>query len=133
MYYAPGSTSDNIPDGTVAQTITVYRSNGATDAMRELRNALTACPRDSIDNGATLSYRLPAPKHYGDDAVIIEETWNGGPGSTNPPVSSLFYVVRVKNVITILQLVGWEGANAAPATTEEFTTRAIGALQTWAT
>jgi hypothetical protein len=132
MYYAPGSTSDNVPDGTVAQTITVYRPNGATAAMRELRSALTACPRDTTDNGSTLSYRLPIPKHYGDDTILIEETWNGAAESTNPPVSSLFYVVRISNVITILQLVGWEGLNAAPATADEFTTRAVEAVHTWA-
>jgi hypothetical protein len=129
-YFDSIATAQDNPQWIIGDTITVYRAAGAVAAMTDLRAALSACPRDSRD-GATLSYRLPTPKPYGDDRILIEETWNAPPDSTQPPYATLFSVVRVGDVVTVLQVAGWDGSNAAADIADSFTGLAVSAIVSW--
>jgi hypothetical protein len=135
IFYRIGAGPTNIPDGTVDQTIAVYEPGGAEAFMGEIRAAVAACSSDRLDGGGTVKYRLLTPKDVGDDAILVEQAWTPPPPSGSPPYPSaskaLISVVRVSDVVTILYAMGWEDIDADRSVTEDYTDRAIRAIEKW--
>jgi hypothetical protein len=130
FYYNPGAGGENIPEETVDHTISLYQSGAGPAAMQQIRAALQACPHDRRD-GSVVDYTLLTAPSLGDEAMLIQETWNPQPGTKWIPVTSLATVVRVGDVVTVLLFVGWEGLNASPAVANDYTTRAVTAIEAW--
>ena len=99
--------------------------------MQQIRAAVQACPHDRRD-GSVVDYRLLTAPSLGHEAMLIQETWNPQPGTAwTMPVTSLATVVRVGDVVTVLLFVGWEGLNVDPAVANDYTTRAVRAIEAW--
>jgi len=127
---APG----NVPDGTFYQTITAYRSDGAERFMRQLRDAVTACPTQTLD-GVTYRQRLLSGPTYGDQSLLFEVRYPtlGGDGApTGGEDVRLVSVVRVGTVVMVLNEQGWEaGWSAEGPVVDEFTRTALSRLRSW--
>jgi len=130
FYYSPGAGGENIPEGTVDNTISLYQPGSGPVAMQQIRAALQACPHDRRD-GSVVDYKLLAAPSLGDEALLVQETWNPQPGTQWVPVTSLATIVRVGDVVTVLLFLGWEGLNVDPAVANDYTTRAVRAIEAW--
>jgi hypothetical protein len=134
FYSSVNAPPDYVPLGTVDQTISVYEPGGAEAAMSEIRAAVIACPSEKADNGGTAKYRLLTPKDTGDDVILIEETWTPPP-SDSPPYPSvtkqLYYFVRIGDVLTELFVTGWEDIDADRSVGDDYTNRAVRAIERW--
>jgi hypothetical protein len=133
-FYEAAAAPDTIPLGTVDHAIAVYEPGGAIAAMAEIRNAVATCPADEQENGTTLKYKLLAPKNQGDDVILVEETWTPPPADAPPyPMTSkgLISIVRIGDVVTVLNVYGWEGINADPAVAQAYTDLAVAAITKW--
>jgi hypothetical protein len=135
-YWGVNTPADYIPDGTVDQTITVYRPGGAEAAMAEFRAAVQSCPTQKLSSGATQTWQM-SPLDRGDDAILIETTWKRSPNASSdppvPPPSLKFYaaVVRIGDVVTVLYATGWEDIDADLAVTRDYAKRAEVAIRQW--
>lgn len=130
IFHGLDATAETIPTGTVDQTIAVYRPGGATAAIANFRSAVTACPTEKLDTGGTVTHRLLSPYAVGDEALLIEQTW------TNPPdfpetTKNLLSIARTGEAVTFLWVTGWEGIDADPEVTSDYTARAVAAINEW--
>ncbi|MGC4852423.1 hypothetical protein ACLQ24_03275 [Micromonospora sp. DT4] len=61
-YKRPETRAGNVPDGSYRHSITIYRPGRADDALRELRQAVRACPEQKMpDDSRTWRQRLLDP------------------------------------------------------------------------
>jgi len=130
FFHAIDAPADSIPNGTVDQTIAVYKPGGAAAAMTDFRAAVAACPKENLSTGGTSLHRFLTPYALGDDAILVERTWSNPP---NFPVQTpdLLAVVRIGDVITILWSTGWEGIEADAEVTRLYSGLAVKAIQQW--
>jgi hypothetical protein len=120
-----------IPDGTVSQTISVYRPGGAVAAMAELRAAVAACPSEKLSAETTVTYKILPPYALGDDALLVEQTWSTTSPEFPSTPKSLLAAVRIGDAVTTLWVTGWEGIDADPAVAGDYSRLAAQALQNW--
>lgn len=128
---APG----NPPDGTFYQTITAYRSDGAKRFMRQLRDAVNACPTQTLD-GVSYRQRLLPGSSYGDQSLLFEVRYPAFFGDGEPTGAEdvrLVSVVRVGTVVTVLNQRGWEPGwpPVQRSVFEDFTRTASARLRSW--
>jgi hypothetical protein len=125
----PGST----PAGTVTDTITVYRGDGATTFMADLRRAVAGCPSHQVD-GITHRYRALGTVPAGQDSVLIEDSIPGF-NEDGTPRSGRHYTywgaARVGDSVTLVRNEGWEDASADRAESAAFTVKAARRLAAW--
>ena len=131
-FHEVNATADSIPLGTIDQTIAVYRPGASTAAIANFRSAAAACPTEKLSTCATVTYRFLSPYAVGNEALLIERTW------TNPPdfpatIKDLLSIVRTGDAVTILWATGWEGVDADPEVTSDYTARAVAAIDKWRT
>jgi hypothetical protein len=123
--------------GTVSQTITVYEAGGAVAAMAQLRAAVSACPTDTERSpSSTHSHRLAPATARGDDSLLLETTFDYPAGPTEQPpyparLTFMLSVVRLGDVVTMLNVSGWEGLDADPVIAERYTELAVTAINAW--
>jgi hypothetical protein len=129
-FHEVNAAADGIPEGTVDQTIAVYRRGGASAAIAGFRSAAAACPTEKLDTGGTATYRLLSPDTVGDEALLIEQAWTNPPDFPGP-TKSLLSIVRTGDAVTILWVTGWEGIDADPEVTRDYTARAVAAITAW--
>jgi hypothetical protein len=134
VYWAHQHPAGTVPDGTFAETITTYRSDGAVQFVAQLRAAVTACPTQTR-NGTTYRHRLLSGSAYGDESILIEMR-----SPTRDPYGQpiggddvrLISVVRVAGVVMVLYEQGWEaGWSADPGVVDTFTKTAVTRLRAW--
>jgi len=82
-YWASTSPPGTVPDGAFDETITTYQQNGADQFMRQLRDAVNACPTEQRD-GLTYRNRILSGTARGDETVLVEQRYptrdvNGNP------------------------------------------------------
>lgn len=135
IFKLPSSPDDPtyVPDGSFDHTITSYPNGAAATWMAQLRAAVADCPNQTI-NGFGYRQRLLGGASYGDDSLLIEVSTpnrdvNGTPTGGNE--IRLVSVVRVGNVVTVLHEQGWEGTSSDRALVDDYTRRAVTAIQAW--
>jgi hypothetical protein len=132
-YWATTRKPNEIPDGTFRQTITTYRPGGGASFMTELRRAVGACPRETV-NGATHRNRLVSGTSRGDDSVVVEVTYPARDPEGQPTGQQevrLVSVVRIGDVVMVLYETGWESSSADRAVVDRFTATAVSRLRAW--
>ncbi|MEH0974839.1 hypothetical protein V6U77_27260 [Micromonospora sp. CPCC 205546] len=133
VYKQIGDPPENVPYGTVTQTIFSFEGEGASDYLRRLRGSLGSCP-SFRRSGATVDVRTRPLPGVGDEALLVTQTWpqtdlqgnrTGGDAVTQ------IAVIRVDDVTTVLHDQGWEGTSGSPDLMDDFTRAAVRALDTW--
>jgi len=127
-YREPGVAMEGTPNGFIAQTITRYRSDGATRYLDEVRAAVEACPTQQIE-GHTYRQRLVSGASFGDESIIIEIRFPAMSYVDSKPLGfdrvQFVPVIRVDDLVTVLHDYAWEGDSRAPRSTmERFASRA---------
>ncbi|MER7458536.1 hypothetical protein [Micromonospora sp. NPDC126480] len=136
-YKKPESPADYVPDGSYVHTITIYEAGRADDALRELRQAVRACPEQEGTGGgnpATSRLRLLDDSGYGDESVLFEIRTDARDLEGNPVEGEevrLIRAIRVDDVVTILWEQGWEGTSAERSQVDADSRRAVVALEAW--
>lgn len=129
IYHHPDTPEGNVPDGTVDQTIAVYRPGGAAAAMDEFRSAVAACPSDA---DGRVTYTVLTPYAVGDDAIVLEQKhFTKGVSGADLVLTAYTAIVRVGDVVTILFNVGWEEIDAESEATRVYAERAVTAIEKW--
>jgi hypothetical protein len=128
LFYWVGQKGD-LPGGTVDQTIFAYAPGGAEAAMRNLRAGIQDCPQY---HGFT--YTLTNATSRGDDSLLMRSQYI--PTSSNAPIpeNSLYSIVRVGDVVTMLYVAGWEGMweeDKDPVLADQYTGLAVTAIENW--
>ncbi len=113
-FRAPGVPDGYTPNGTVHDTVTVYRRSGARDFLRQLREAVRACPVDTV-GGREFRYRARGPVGSGDESLLIEQT-TAGYGDAGEPSGTTRYAylaaVRTGDTVAFVEVEGWESVSA---------------------
>ncbi|BFU47534.1 hypothetical protein [Krasilnikovia sp. MM14-A1004] len=143
LYKGPNTPSDNVPDGTVQQTISVYGNGGAADYVRgrgpavdyvrEFRAAVRACPK-TVKGDVTCRLQLLADPNLGDEAALLERVCvvDVAPGEFGAGEHrARTAVVRFGETVTVLDFQGWEGASVDPAETTPLTRQAAQRVENW--
>jgi hypothetical protein len=136
IYTGVNAPVENIPDGTVGQTIATYNGAGAGQVLARFRTAVANCPTEKLDSGATVDYKELPPYAVGDESVVIQRTWHRPHGSEDQPMMplqqvELLAVVRIQNTVTYLVVDGWETIDADSDVTRDYTKLAADAVQNW--
>ncbi|MFY1617578.1 hypothetical protein [Micromonospora sp. WMMD736] len=133
-YKRPESRAGNVPAGSYRHSITIYRPGRADDALRELRQAVRACPEQKMpDDGRVWRQRLLDPGAYGDESVLVElrAPYPAGIGEPGAFEVRLVRAVRVDDVVTVLWEQGWEYTAAERAQVDADSRRAVAAIENW--
>ncbi|WP_326561927.1 hypothetical protein [Micromonospora sp. NBC_01796] len=133
LYKRPEDPADNVPHGTLYQTITAYTTGAAEQFMDEFATAAASCKSFQAGDIPTTMRTLPPPS-YGDQAILLETDRpsldiDGKP--TDHRVTQRIVVVRVGDVVTVLNDSGWEGTSSIPALIDNFTHLAVTAINQW--
>ncbi|MGN9779077.1 hypothetical protein ACTMS0_25445 [Micromonospora sp. H33] len=129
--------ADYVPDGSYIHTITIYEAGRADDALRELREAVRACPEQQGTGGgnpATSRLRLLDDGRYGDGSVLFEIRTDARDLEGNPVDGEevrLIRAIRVDDVVTILWEQGWEGTSSEREQVDADSRRAVAAIESW--
>jgi hypothetical protein len=137
--YHPRRTEGYIPDDVLYQTIAVYRPGGAARFMRELRDAVAACPVNTPKVVHCNPYRedaryrlLRAPGH-GDEAILgritFAEMSNDGP--TGRTATQWFLAVRIGDAVTVLANTGYEYGHMSADAFREVGAKAVPRFTGW--
>ncbi|MEV4821196.1 hypothetical protein [Micromonospora sp. NPDC049274] len=133
-YKRPETRVGSVPDGSYRHSITIYRPGRADDALRELRQAVRACPEQRMpDDSRTWRQRLLDPGAYGDESVLFElrAPYPQGMGDPGAYEVRLVRAVRVDDVVTVLWEQGWEYTAAERAQVDADSRRAVAAIEKW--
>ncbi|NJP32287.1 hypothetical protein [Micromonospora thermarum] len=128
--------ADYVPDGSYIHTITIYKAGRADDALRELREAVQACPEQqgTGENPVTYRLRLLDDRGYGDASVLFEIRSDARDLEGNPVEGEevrLIRAIRIDDVVTILWEQGWEGTSAERTQVDADSRRAVAAIESW--
>ncbi|MFG3557681.1 hypothetical protein ACGGAQ_25190 [Micromonospora sp. NPDC047557] len=133
-YKRPETPAGSVPDGSYRHSIAIYRPGRAEDALRELRQAVRACPEQRMpDDTRTWRQRLLDPGAYGDESVLFElrAPYPQGMGDPGADEVRLVRAVRVDDVVTVLWEQGWEYTAAERAQVDADSRRAVAAIEKW--
>jgi hypothetical protein len=133
-YKRPETRAGSVPDGSYRHSITIYRPGRADDALRELRQAVRACPEQKMpDDTRVWRQRLLDPGVYGDESVLFElrSPYPAGMGEPGAYEVRLVRAVRVDDVVTVLWEQGWEYTAAERAQVDADSRRAVAAIENW--
>ncbi|WP_238434013.1 hypothetical protein [Micromonospora tarensis] len=133
-YKLPETPVGNVPDGSYRQTITIYRTGRADDALRELRQAVRDCPIQRLpDDSRMWRQRLLVSGEYGDESVLFEmrAPIPDGLGEPGTEEVRLVRAVRVHDVVTVLWEQGWEHTTAERSQVDADSRRAVAAIGRW--
>ncbi|WP_405429663.1 hypothetical protein [Micromonospora sp. NBC_00617] len=133
-YKRPATPTGSVPAGSYRHSIAIYRPGRADDALRELRQAVRACPEQRMpDDTRTWRQRLLDPGAYGDESVLFElrAPYPQGMGDPGAYEVRLVRAVRVDDVVTVLWEQGWEYTAAERAQVDADSRRAVAAIEKW--
>lgn len=135
LYHSRGGIPDSVPAGTVDETITVYRGNGADRFMAELRAAVKSCPQQKI---GTLSwqYRSVGAAGAGDESLVIDLSTpsyseDGEPVGDGSRQHRYLGAVRVGDTVALVDNRGWENFTANQQDAGTFVRNAAKRLSAW--
>ena len=130
-FRAKGTPREYLYDGSLEQTITVYRGDGAEDFLDAARSAVADCPRQNDSE-----YRLGTAPKAGDEAIIIEHSHEQPASDDAEPgdvitVTDRTAIVRDGDTVTILNAQGWEGGGVKAATMTALAKSAATRIAAW--
>ncbi|MFI7247002.1 hypothetical protein [Micromonospora chalcea] len=135
-YRRAGAPADEVPSGNYRNSITIYRSGGASAALAELRAAVRACPEQPARGTppARVRQQLLPDTGYGDESVLFETRTpyrdaNGDPSGGDEV--HLIRAVRVGDVVSLLWEQGWESTSTERAQFDADSRRAVEAVRRW--
>ncbi|MFI6128606.1 hypothetical protein [Micromonospora sp. NPDC051141] len=132
-YRTPGDPPENVPYGTLHQTVFAFTGTGAGDYLRRVREALARC-RSFPERGATVTVRSQPLASTGDDALLVTLTrpatsLDGSPaeGTTTSQIT----VVKFADAVTVVHDQGWEGSSNNPDLADDVARAAVRGLDSW--
>ncbi|MDG4801951.1 hypothetical protein [Micromonospora sp. WMMD980] len=133
IYKTPKDPPENVPYGTLHQTVFAFAGTGAADYLRRVRAALQPC-RSFDESGNTVTVRSQPLAGTGDDALLVTLT-RPATGLDGTPVggtaTSQITVVKVADAVTVVHDQGWEGTSNNPDFADDFARAAVRGLDSW--
>ncbi|ASW57480.1 hypothetical protein CIK06_06355 [Plantactinospora sp. KBS50] len=132
-YKLPTDPPENVPYGTIAQTVFAFEGSGAADYLQRVRGAVESCPSfDREDAKVTVTSKPMSG--IGDEALLVTLTWPGTNLDGTPTggkATSQVVTIRVADAATVLYDQGWEGASNKPDLIDDFARAAVRGLDGW--
>ena len=135
LYRGPDTEPSSVPDDTIYNTVTVYRGDGASDFMTELRAAVRACPTGRSGD-LDLRYRSLGSFGAGDQSLLIERSYpavqgDGEPVTDGSRTQTYLAAVRVGDAVTLVEARGYENFSSDRRRVESLATTAGERLADW--
>ncbi|MBY8874446.1 hypothetical protein K7640_21690 [Micromonospora sp. PLK6-60] len=133
-YLRPHTEAGWVPDGTYLHTVAVHRSGAAAGWLEQLRQAVRDCPEQAGGSGPTYRVRLLTGGGYGDGSVLFEMRTRATDGQGAPAGGDevrLIRAIRVGDVVTVLWERGWENGSSDRANLDDYSRRAVRAIEDW--
>ncbi|SBT67764.1 hypothetical protein GA0070622_4828 [Micromonospora sediminicola] len=133
IYKQPKDRPENVPYGTLNQTVFAFEDTGATDYLRRVRAAVTSC-RSFPQSEITVTVRSEPMAGVGDDALLVTLTRpaTGLDGTrTGGTTTSQITVVQVADAVSVVHDQGWEGTSNNPDLTDDFARATVRSLDSW--
>ncbi|MEU1846289.1 hypothetical protein [Micromonospora sediminicola] len=133
IYKQPKDRPENVPYGTLNQTVFAFEDTGATDYLRRVRAAVTSC-RSFPQSEVTVAVRSEPMAGVGDDALLVTLTRpaTGLDGTrTGGTTTSQITVVKVADAVSVVHDQGWEGTSNNPDLTDDFARATVRGLDSW--
>ncbi|MGC4897251.1 hypothetical protein [Micromonospora sp. DT31] len=132
-YKQPKDPPENVPYGTLHQTVFAFEGTGAADYLRRARGAVDTC-RSFQEAGGTATVRSAPMARTGDEALLVTVTrpatgLDGSPAEGQ--ATSQIIVIRVADAVTVLHDQGWEGTSNDPGLADDIARAAVRGLDSW--
>ncbi|MEU7810712.1 hypothetical protein [Micromonospora sp. LA-10] len=132
-YKQPKDPPENVPYGTLHQTVFAFEGTGAADYLRRVRGAMESC-RSFKESGGTVTVRSEPMARTGDEALLVTVTrpatgLDGSPAQGQ--ATSQIVVIRVADAVTVVHDQGWEGTSNDPALIDDIAAAAVRGLDSW--
>ena len=132
-YKQPKDPPENVPYGTLHQTVFAFEGTGAADYLRRVRGAVADC-RSFQASGGTVTVRSQPMAGTGDEALLVTVSrpatgLDGSPAEGR--TTSQILVIRVADAVTVVHDQGWEGTSADPGLADDIARSAFRGLDSW--
>ncbi|MBU8859810.1 hypothetical protein KSK32_21650 [Micromonospora sp. WMMB482] len=132
-YKQPKDPPENVPYGTLHQTVFAFEDNGAADYLRRVSGAVADC-RSFQAPGGTVTVRSEQMPGTGDEALLVTVSrpatnLNGSPAEGR--TTSQILVIRVADAVTVVHDQGWEGSSNDPGLADDVARAAVSGLDSW--
>lgn len=132
-YKQPKDPPENVPYGTLHQTVFAFEGTGAADYLRRVRGAMESC-RSFKESGGTVTVRSQPMSRTGDEALLVTVTrpataLDGSPADGQ--ATSQIIVIRVADAVTVVHDQGWEGTSNDPGLADDIAGAAVRGLDSW--
>ncbi|RBJ06952.1 hypothetical protein DRA43_09320 [Micromonospora provocatoris] len=132
-YKQPKDPPENVPYGTLHQTVFAFEGTGAADYLRRVRGAVADC-RSFQASGGTVTVRSQPMAGTGDDALLVTVSrpatgLDGSPAEGR--TTSQILVIRVADAVTVVHDQGWEGTSNDPGLADDIARSAVRGLDSW--
>ena len=132
-YKKPTDPPENVPFGTLHQTVFAFEGTGAADYLRRVRGAMESC-RSFQESGGTVTLRSEPMTRTGDEALLVTVTrpatgLDGSPAEGQ--ATSQIIVIRVADAVTVVHDQGWEGTSNDPGLSDDIAAAAVRGLDSW--
>ncbi|MDO3685001.1 hypothetical protein [Micromonospora sp. C28ISP2-4] len=132
-YKQPKDPPENVPYGTLHQTVFAFEGTGAADYLRRVRGAVADC-RSFPASGGTVTVRSEPMARTGDEALLVTVSrpatgLDGSPAEGR--TTSQILVIRVADAVTVVHDQGWEGTSNDPGLADDVARAAVRGLDSW--
>jgi hypothetical protein len=132
-YKQPKDPPENVPYGTLHQTVFAFEGTGAADYLRRVRGAVADC-RSFQASGGTVTVRSQPMAGTGDEALLVTVSrpatgLDGSPAEGR--TTSQILVIRVADAVTVVHDQGWEGTSNDPGLADDVARAAVRGLDSW--
>src|SRR5262245_8947880 len=110
VIYAFGSAAQPTR-GTAYHVVTRYHAGGGVRYLADLRMLLSRCSERSFPD-LEFRYQIVATRFAGDESMLISETSIGDYGGEVIADVNLIGVVRLRDVVIVVNVAGWEISSA---------------------
>ncbi|WP_231394793.1 hypothetical protein [Micromonospora sp. CNB394] len=132
-YKQPKDPPENVPYGTLHQTVFAFEGTGAADYLRRVSGAVADC-RSFQASGGTVTVRSEPMAGTGDEALLVTVSrpaanLDGSPAEGR--ATSQILVIRVADAVTVVHDQGWEGSSNDPGLADDVARAAVRGLESW--
>ncbi|MGV9764032.1 hypothetical protein [Micromonospora tulbaghiae] len=132
-YKQPKDPPENVPYGTLHQTVFAFEGTGAADYLRRVSGAVADC-RSFQASGGTVTVRSEPMAGTGDEALLVTVSrpatgLDGSPAGGR--TTSQILVIRVADAVTVVHDQGWEGTSNDPGLADDVARSAVRGLDSW--
>ncbi|WP_431878176.1 hypothetical protein [Micromonospora marina] len=132
-YKQPKDPPENVPYGTLHQTVFAFEGTGAADYLRRVSGAVADC-RSFQASGGTVTVRSERMAGTGDEALLVTVSrpatnLDGSPAEGR--ATSQILVIRVADAVTVVHDQGWEGSSNDPGLADDVARAAVRGLESW--